>query len=171
MKINEIKESASDIVLMENFLKEDIFLKIKNILLSSDFPWFYNSYTGDINDKNNFLFYHYLFKDNQQTSDFFNLILVPILSKLECSLLLRAKINLYTKKEKAIKTAYHVDQKYNHKVALFSINSNNGFTLFEDGRNIISKENQIAFFDGDLKHSSVNQTDENLRINININYL
>jgi len=161
----------SDIVLNKDFLNEDVFLKIKSTLLSNNFPWFYNSFTGNINDRSNFLFYHYLFKDNLQESDFFNLILVPILSKLDCSFLIRAKINLYTKKEQQIETDFHVDQTYKHKVAIFSVNSNNGFTLFEDGRKITSEENQIAFFEGDLKHCSVNQTDENVRINININYI
>ena len=145
----------SDIVLNKDFLDKDVFLKIKNTLLSDCFPWFYNSFTGNINDK----------------SDFFNLMLVPILSKLDCSFLIRAKINLYTKKEQQIETDFHVDQTYKHKVAIFSVNSNNGFTLFEDGRKITSEENQISFFNGDLKHCSVNQTDENIRINININYV
>ena len=78
----------SDIVLNKDFLNEDVFLKIKSTLLSNNFPWFYNSFTGNINDRSNFLFYHYLFKDNLQESDFFNLILVPILSKLDCSFLI-----------------------------------------------------------------------------------
>ena len=56
-----------------------------------------------------------------------------------------------------------------HMVALFSINNNNGYTLFENGDKILSKENQLILFNGDLKHCSVAQTDENVRINININ--
>ena len=35
---------------------------------------------------------------------------------------------------------------------------------------IKSKENTMAIFSGDLEHRSVNQSDENTRINLNINF-
>ena len=59
-----------------------------------------------------------------------------------------------------------------HKVALFSLNTNNGFTYFKDKSRIYSKANQIIFILMEkTKHGSVMQTDTNLRINININYI
>ena len=36
-------------------------------------------------------------------------------------------------------------------------------------KKIKSKENTMAIFSGDLEHRSVNQTDKNTRINLNIN--
>jgi hypothetical protein len=65
----------------------------------------------------------------------------------------------------------HTDSPDYHKVALFSINTNNGYTLFENGDKFESKENTLLLFDGHLKHCSVAQIDSNLRINININYI
>ena len=53
---------------------------------------------------------------------------------------------------------------------LYSINTNNGFTLFENGDKVLSKENRAIIFDGKIKHKSVSQTDKKVRINININY-
>ena len=69
-----------------------------------------------------------------------------------------------------IKHEFHIDDKIKHKVALFTVNTNNGYTEFENGEKIPSIENTLALFDGNVKHRSVVQTDENLRINININY-
>ena len=57
-----------------------------------------------------------------------------------------------------------------HTVALFSLNTNNGYTEFENGKKIKSEENSLVIFPGHLKHRSVNQTDENKRINLNINF-
>ena len=56
-------------------------------------------------------------------------------------------------------------------VGLYSLNTCNGFTEFEDGDNADSIANSMIIFDGTLKHRSVSQTDENARINININYI
>ena len=53
---------------------------------------------------------------------------------------------------------------------LYNLNTNNGFTSFEDGTEICSKENQVILFNGEIKHRSVSQTDERVRININIDY-
>ena len=88
---------------------------------------------------------------------------------LKFNYLIRAKINLYTKKDKFIETALHVDSYDPHQVALYSLNTNNGYTLFEDGTKIPSVENQMILFDGSLRHASVAQTDSNVRVNININ--
>ena len=58
------------------------------------------------------------------------------------------------------------------KVALYSVNDNNGYTLLtETKEKIYSKRNRIAFFDEDVIHQSAVQTDTNVRLNININYI
>jgi len=94
-----------------------------------------------------------------------------LLGRLNLNSLLRCKINLYTKKSKHIKTMFHTDSPEPHKVALFSINTNNGYTLFKNKNRVPSVENTMVLFDGQTEHCSVAQTDENVRINININYI
>tara|TARA_R110000823_G_scaffold218426_1_gene347663 strand:+ start:2740 stop:3219 length:480 start_codon:yes stop_codon:yes gene_type:complete len=152
-----------------NFLDQEILDHIKKHILNDAFPWYYNPYTGNNEDFSDFLFSHNLYKEDKQCSPFFNYVLVPLISRLKCNYLIRAKINLYTKKHKEIKTAFHVDLHEKHTVALFSLNTNNGYTLFQNGEKIPSVENQMLIFDGNLLHSSVSQTDINSRINININ--
>jgi len=156
---------------IQNFLEKDIFNNIKNILLSNNFPWYYSQITGNKKDYSDSFFYHFLFHDDQQKSPHFNKVLMPIISKLNFNYLLRSKINFYTKKNKFIKTAFHLDYQEPHTVALFSINTNNGFTLFKNGNKVPSIENQLLIFDGQLEHCSVSQTDEKFRINININII
>jgi hypothetical protein len=64
----------------------------------------------------------------------------------------------------------HIDYKYKHNGAIFSINTNNGGTILKDGTKIDSVENRILFFNPSEEHDSENCTDEKTRINININY-
>ena len=59
---------------------------------------------------------------------------------------------------------------FNHKVLLLNLNDNNGYTEFENDHKVMSKANEAVIFDGNIKHRSVSQTDEDLRININLNY-
>ena len=65
----------------------------------------------------------------------------------------------------------HVDLEYEHKGAIFYINTNNGVTVLEDGTEIESIENRLLLFDSSKKHNSTSCTDAKVRVNINFNYL
>ena len=116
-------------------------------------------------------FLHHLYEDGKFKTPFTETILLPLLYRLPIKKLLRARINCYPKSYKIVYNQMHTDDDFFHKVALFSVNTNNGFTYFEDETKIESKENQMILFPGNIKHCSVMQRDTNLRINININYL
>jgi hypothetical protein len=118
------------------------------------------------------MFTHKFFSEDTQRSGYFNKIIMPLLGKLDFNYLIRAKLNFYTRKNKFVYTEMHVDFNSPHKVALYSLNTNNGFTYFEDTREKIpSIENQLCLFDGLRKHCSVSQTDTKVRANININII
>ncbi len=154
--------------IFKNFKEQKTLKDIKRELKAMH--WFFSDATADETDKSNFLFYHHLFQNNKVESDrYFNTILMPVLGKLNFKYLHRAKLNLYAKQDKQIKTNYHTDDTIEHTVALLSLNTNNGYTEFEDGKKIKSEENNLIIFPGHLKHRSVNQTDENVRLNLNIN--
>ena len=75
------------------------------------------------------------------------------------------------KTETLKKHIFHKDDvNDNINVALFYINTNNGYTEFEDGTIINSKRNRLVLFPCKLKHRSTTTTDTRERINININY-
>jgi hypothetical protein len=152
----------------ENFLDQKTLGAIKKEI--ELIPWYYSSHTAATIDVSNFFFFHLLYANGKVQSDrYFNSLLLPVLGKIDFQYLHRAKLNLYTKQEKKIKTQYHRDEDIPHTVYLFSLNTNNGYTEFKNGEKIQSKENTMAIFSGDLEHRSINQTDENTRINLNIN--
>jgi len=156
--------------IIKNFLEKDLFFKLQSCVLSDSFPYYYKDFTGNRQDKSDFYFEHLLYQDKQQSSPHFDDLLVPIIGNLKFNYLIRAKVNCYTIKKEFIYTEMHRDYMFDHKVALFSFNTCNGFTYFEDTKEKIeSLENQLIIFDGSRKHCSVAQTDTNLRVNININ--
>ena len=157
--------------IVQKFIQQkEVFENIRRSVMDPNFPWFYSGTTASLYDKSDYLFYHWLYQDGHQISDHFNSVLVPLLGRLNLNSLLRCKVNLYTKKTKHIKTAFHTDSPEPHKVALFSINTNNGYTLFKNKDTAPFVENNMVLFDGQTEHCSVAQTDEHVRINININY-
>ena len=153
---------------IENFLDKEIFKKVKKEI--DTIPWYYSSTTGMENDYSNYLFFHSLYRNKKVESEYyFNSILIPVLGKLNFNYLNRAKLNLYTNRNKHIKTSFHIDNQEPHTVALFAFNTNNGYTEFENKTKVHSKENTLILFPGHLTHRSINQTDKNIRINLNIN--
>ena len=156
--------------IIKNFIQDkELFNNIKTTLMGCEFPYYYFDCISGDHDTTDYFFGHTLYAYHGEKSDFFDRICIPLLDRIQFTYLIRAKINCYTKKPKPIKTGMHVDFAEKHRVALFSVNTNNGYTLFENGEKIKSVENQLAIFDGALKHCSVAQTDTNVRVNINLN--
>ena len=156
--------------IIDNFIDDPkIFTALQEILLSDKFSWFYSEGVANNKDNSVYYFFHRLFEDNYLSNAFD--LCHPLIGRLQFNKLLRAKINCYTKKEKQIQHNFHTDFTKPHKVALYSVNTNNGYTLFETGEKIDSVANRCVIFDGKHKHCSVTQNDVNLRINININFI
>ena len=170
---------------IDNFLPEDFCDKLYKTFTSNEFTWsYYDSITaGDEDKTKHFYFVHTFFIENKINSEFFVPLIVPIISRMKHTKLLRAKVNLYTNQNKEIEHFPHYDSWWNYGlhlpearnnmiVSLYSINDNNGYTLFTDtGEKAYSKRNRIVFFNGDIKHQSTVQTDTNVRLNINFNYI
>ena len=159
--------------LLKPFLEEKYFDDLQSFMLSNNFPWYYNNAVG-IRGDNDFMFFHLFYAQNKilTTNEIFNSIINPILVKLNITedRLIRVKANCYTKQVEKIEHSFHIDNKEKHKVCLLSINDNNGYTEFENGDKVKSVSNRAVIFNGKLKHRSVTQSDEHLRVNININY-
>jgi len=162
------------IKVIRNALSEKISNNILNILESPDFPYFFQKITTNTKNKlNDYYFSHLIYGDGkkQNTSDeIVKSILMPILNTIKAEKIIRAKINLNTYQKDHIHSDYHIDQEEEHKVAIYYVNTNNGWTEFETGEKINCIKNSILLFDGKLKHKAVTQTDNKMRIVININY-
>ena len=160
--------------IIPNFIEDKtIQEEIKNTLIGErSIPYYYNDYIVDGNDKSDFHFVHFLYQNNthSECSPMFDKILSPLIGRLKFNYLIRAKVNLYTRNSEFIQTGMHTDTQTPHMVGLYSVNTNNGYTLFKDGTKVESIENQMVIFDGLREHCSVAQTDTNVRVNININF-
>lgn len=166
MKVNKI---------IKNFLSEKDFFHIKNIITGSEFPWYRQKGIAELDLNNNAecYFTHIFYVNYEINSQYFN-DLSPLINKLIDSVkgetLIRMKANFYLRTEKIVEHDFHVDFNFDHKTAVYSINTNNGYTKFEDGSKAPSIENQIVKFNGGKKHKSTSCTDIFGRINIGINY-
>jgi len=159
--------------IVNNFLEKDIFENIKNIVTSSNFPWFYNSRINtsyETNDNNTAYFTHTLFKDEKINSQHFGLF-EPIFKKIKYKKLLKIKLNCYIRTEKLEIHKPHKDFIFKHKGFILYFNTCDGYTVLENNEKIESIENRGLYFDSSKTHSSTNCTNSGARFNININYL
>jgi|TARA_B100000073_G_scaffold327564_1_gene313350 hypothetical protein len=160
--------------IIDNFIDQESFNKLKDTMYDNggSFPWYhchYKNFKGDGMSQ----FVHMFFTPYNYCSDFHPLI-HPILDRLNATALIRIKANLTMKTPKPHICDFHTDvvDYYKHsKTAVFYINNNNGYTLFKKGKKKVeSVENRIVIFDAKQEHTTVTQTDTNIRIVINLNF-
>ena len=158
------------IEIYDNFLDKEIFEDLQTQVMGEHFFW---KYRGNVvykdEPKEYFQFVHLLFNSNNPTSDKYYL-LDPLLNKMGVTALVRAKANLLTRTEIHIEHGFHVDYHFDCYSAIYYINTNNGYTLFEDGTKINSLENRLVVFNSRIKHTGATCTDQKKRIVININF-
>ena len=157
---------------IDNYLPQEEFEKIRDVMMSQDFPWFYSAYVafkGKVDDDNSMCFTHSFYKNSLVNSNFFELTL-PLIFKLNAKALIRVKGNMYPNVGSSLNNEPHVDYDFEHKGAIYYLNTNNGPTVLEDGTKIDAVENRILLFDASKKHNSTHCTDQKVRVNININY-
>ena len=156
--------------IIDNFLPQEEFEKIKkSIIYSSQVPFYFNyKVASDKSTSDDFYFTHNVYINGCPNSDFFPTI-QPLVTKLDIRFLNRIKINCYPRTEKIITHDVHVDMDIPHKGAIYSLNTCNGGTYIGDTF-VPSVENRILLFDPSKPHQSTNCTDKQARFNININY-
>ena len=156
--------------IVDNFLDKEIFEKIHNLLMGSDFDWYFSDVITSNSDNNDdFQFCHSFYRDGSPGIRF--QVIEPIIKKIEPFALIGVKANLLTKTNILKEYGYHVDVKReNVTTAVFYINTCNGYTLFRDGTKIESKANRLVIFDAQQEHTGSSCTDALTRVVINLNY-
>ena len=171
---------SKKVQIFNNFLDQEVFLEIKKFIMSPRCQWRYVNYIahkdGRDNDNDGYFVHSFkdchpqTFEDRYPESPHFPLI-VKILDKIQYQNILRIRSSLYPRRDVQKPDPFHVDYNFPHRVCIFYVNTNNGYTMFESGEKIPSVENQLATFDGSEKHCSVVQTDTPARYIVNINIL
>jgi|TARA_R100000081_G_C4735159_1_gene125662 hypothetical protein len=155
--------------LYDNHLSEKDMIWLEDLLLSENFPYYYQSNITE-ND-NEFMFAHTLITGSYSNSDYAETIVSKLMEKIPHEQIIRAKVNFYPKTNEIVKHNYHTDRdNYPVKAALFYVNSNDGYTEFENDDIISSNRNRMLLFNGSERHRSTTCTNANARVNININY-
>jgi hypothetical protein len=157
---------------IDNYLPQEQFESIRDIMMGLNFPWYYNPNVANKNEDkyiNSMYFIHIFCIRSVVNSGFFELI-QPLFNKIDAKALIRVKGNMYPNVGSLLENDRHVDYEFEHKGAIYYLNTNNGPTVLEDGTKIDAVENRILFFDPSKEHYSTHCTDQKTRVNININY-
>ena len=171
----------------DNFLEQDIFLRLQKIMMGAGCPWYYNPIIDSADDIDKFQFVHLFYDNYTPTSDKIE-ILSSILNKIEPISLCRIKANLLTRTSNIVENEFHqdmgrmyqngveIDTSVHEKIlsqittSIFYVNTNNGYTKFEDGTKVESVANRLVTFPNATIHAGTSCTDEKTRVVINFNY-
>jgi|TARA_E500000318_G_scaffold98238_1_gene99391 hypothetical protein len=156
--------------IIDNFLPKKQFKEIKETVTYS-LPWYYSRDVGIPKAGDLYYLMHMFYRENEVQSNFYHPVIKPLIDIIKPLSLIRAKGNLYPSTHKIYRHEEHVDYSHSHKGFLYYINTNNGFTILENGKKVESIANRALFFDSSKMHQSTTCTDQNIRINININYI
>ena len=139
-------------------------------------PWYPSRIDAEESEGNklrNMQFVHY-FYENNMAMDGCN-ILFPLVKKIDPLAVLRIKGNITLQHDTQLKHNLHVDITNTTNptvmVSIFYMNTNNGWTEFEDGVKIHSVANRLVTFPNYIKHTSVSCSDQTYRMVLNLNYV
>ena len=161
------------VVVQDNFLDKEYFEGLQDEIIGelNHFPWRFSVITFD---SVGYQMCHPVYEHGNGCSKIYNK-LIPFFEKLDAYCLTRVKINLLKREEKIIEHGMHIDIAYAPENALTSIlyiNTNNGYTKFENGDKVESVENRLVTFPNSLRHAgSTNNCDAMYRCVMNIDWI
>jgi len=163
----------NNIEVKDNLLSSSDFKELYELLMGGDFPWFTSTIVFEdilCSDIENWQLSHMFFISRMSQSPFINALL-GIIKHLDGDDMIRIKANLNPRTESIVKHRFHIDHsKDNVKASIFYVNSNDGYTEFEDGTRIESVENRLVTFPANMPHTGTTCTNKPFRILINFNY-
>ena len=167
-----------EVTIIDNFLLPEDFISVRDNLMGDNFHWFYNPYIVYMDEKEseNLRVYHltHVFMRDGFPNSQFGHILAPLFKKIKPAATNRcqANLNLFSG-ETPEKALFHIDEDFTTPflTGIYYVNTNNGYTEFETGEIVESKENRFCFFNHQIKHRPVTQTNAKARVVINFLYV
>ena len=161
-------------LIIDNFLNQEKFNPIADLIVNN-FQWKYDNFVDYADDKEKFQFTHSFYKDFEIVSPFHE-TLKPIWNRIRPREIYRVKANLLTRTPQIVENRFHTDNPeisgvIPYTTSIFYLNTNNGYTEFEDGTKVESVANRFVSFPMDMKHRGTSCTDVKTRVVINFNYL
>ena len=159
---------------IDDFLPQQDFDIIQQYFFDPTFVWYFNDSIAKYKQGlDQYQFTHLFFDIAKPSFNQWSPFLSPLLSKLNAKYIFRIKANLRPRTTQGVLSPYHTDFKLNQQTAIFYLNTNNGYTKFQDNSldDVKSVANRLLTFYGGLKHCGSSCTDENTRVLLNINYI
>ncbi len=165
-------------LVIDDYLDQDVFLSIRTSVESASFPWersmILKGPPAHVQPADNLQLIHGFYLRNiraRYVSPHFEVVR-PIIEKLNPAHLIKAKVNLTSRKDRHIEYGLHVDtRRVGATTAIFYFNSNNGYTLFDDDSKVLSVANRMVIFDSARRHTGASCTDAEHRLVLNINMI
>ena len=166
--------------ILDDFLDQKEFNEIQTLMMSPEFPWFFagaiDTETEADEGIDKFQLTH-MFHFDFSPQSLFCEKMRTILVALNPLSIWRIKANLLTRTHDIVENTFHIDiedlseEKLKQwTTAIFYVNTNNGYTKFEDGTKVESVANRMVIFPANLKHTGTSCTDDKARIVINFDY-
>ena len=173
----QAKIIGMEYVIQDNFLNQDEFDHVRETVMCKDVPWYYTDGITDAQD-GQCQFCHTLYGIPNMGSSMGGPIseasgvLEMFIRKLNISSILRAKLNLTTKATQSQESGLHIDIKDggDWTTSIYYLNTNNGYTFFENGTKVESVENRLLSFPSTWMHAGATCTDALRRVVLNLNY-
>jgi len=160
----------------DNFLGQKEFDTLQTHMMGNNFTWYYNTFIDYEGQQDKFQFNHMFYGLDKPTSGYFEL-LKPLLEIMNPVSVFRIKANLLTRTPEIVENELHVDitflseeKRKQWTTSIFYMNTNNGYTKFEDGTKVESVANRLITFPANMKHTGTSCTNERTRLVINFNY-
>jgi hypothetical protein len=165
-------------VVVDDYLDGEAFLRLRAAIESEGFPWqktfvLWPPPIG-LDEAYNVQYVHGFYQRKpgfRHESDRLPVV-QPLVERIDPAVLIKVKVNRTLRRERQVVYGLHVDtRRPGATTAIFYLNSNNGYTAFEDGRRVESVANRLVTFDATLRHSGASCTDTPERLVLNLNFI
>lgn len=157
----------------DNWLPEHQFNTIKTSLLSPDMDaWRLSGIIYQVEQP-----YNHQMTLNPMQYNTLAPVMQPIVDKFDCLCWLRIKANITFRTHEHIYSPFHVDVQDELRIpnhtftGILYLNTNDGYTEFEDGTKVQCVENRYVEFSSCMKHAGVTTTNTDYKALINFNYV
>jgi len=162
------------IQIYDDFLSDKAFLHIQSIFFNPKFSWLWCDnivHPPQCDELDDYQFYRVLYEEGNANPQVLE-DLMPIFNhpKINCGRVIRVKVNCNPRSNRIVRNGFHIDTSAKCTTAVFYVNSNDGYTEFEDGTRVESIANRFVTFPSHLLHSGTTCTNQKRRVIINFNY-
>ncbi len=163
--------------IVDNYLPEKQFFELFNHMKDFSFDWHLSGIVSNEITSNpilNWQLCHVFYRMHEHRRTF--PLLIPTLRKINPVALLRIKANLSLATTEIEEGGMHIDVEGEDvpdcvRTSILYMNTNDGYTIFEDGTKVESVMNRLVTFPHTMKHAGTTCTDVPFRMVINFNYI